>query len=91
MIPNSVALAIRTGNRPGYPRKTSSDYQTACGSSENAQMGCTEPAAGRKATPCGGGNPENWPAATALTEAEHPSSRALRRISHVCFRHPTGA
>ena len=67
MVPNSIALAIRT--RSGLlSQKTSSDYQTACGSSENAPMGCTELDGGRKATLCGGGEPANWPSASALTD-----------------------
>jgi hypothetical protein len=48
MVPNSIALAIRTGSRPVYPRKVSSDYQTVCDPSRNAQVGCTELDAGRK-------------------------------------------
>jgi hypothetical protein len=48
IVPNSNVLAIRAGSRPVYPRESSSDYQTACGSSRNAQVGCTELDAGRK-------------------------------------------
>jgi hypothetical protein len=67
MVPKSIALAIRTGSGL-LSQKTSSDYQTACGSSENAPMGCTELDGGRKATLCGGGEPANWPSASALTD-----------------------
>jgi hypothetical protein len=48
MVPNSIALAIRTGSRPVIPEKLAQITKRPVAPSENAQVGCSELDAGRK-------------------------------------------
>jgi hypothetical protein len=81
MVPNSIALPIRTGSRPVIPEKLAQITKRPVAPVKMHTWDAPNWMLVARRHLAGGGEPENWPSAGALTEGERPSRHTSQRIA----------